>query len=79
MSVDAANEIVATFEDGGIVKFPADLTKDEFQALVAKHKEANEGQDIITPEKEAEAAKARAASLELIGVKTDDTSETETE
>lgn len=67
MSVDANNEIVATFQDGGFIKFPAGLTKDEFDALIVKHEEDNKGQEIITPEMEAEKVAERAASLELIG------------
>lgn len=67
MTVDANNEIVATFEDGGIVKFPAGLAQDEFDALITAHKETNTGQEIITPETEAKKAAERNASLELIG------------
>lgn len=67
LSVDPNNEIVATFADKSIVKFPAGLSKDEFKDLVDAHQKANEGQEIITPESEAEAAKQRAASLALIG------------
>lgn len=67
MTVDANNEIVGTFADGSIVKFPAGLTKEQFDALIAMHEEANTGQEIITPEMEAEMAAQRAASLELIG------------
>ena len=66
MSVDQNNEIVARFEDGNILKFPAGLTKTEFKALVKKNREHNEGQEIIAPEMEAEAAKQRAASMALI-------------
>lgn len=67
LSVDANNEIVATFSDESVVKFPAGLSKEEFAGLVEAHQKANEGQEVITPEKEAEAAKQRAASLALIG------------
>ncbi len=77
MSVDANNEIVATFDDGTIVKFPSGLTKAEFTKLIKAHKDANEGQEVITPEMEAEADKLRAASLALIGDKTNVPSETE--
>lgn len=67
LSVDANNEIVATFCDDSVVKFPAGLSKEEFKKLIDAHQKANEGQEIITPESEAEAAKQRAASLALIG------------
>lgn len=67
MTVDANNEIVATFEDGGIIKFPAGLSKTEFEELIEQHQVANEGQEIITPEMEAAAALARQSSLDLIG------------
>lgn len=67
LSVDDNNEIVATFSDQSIVKFPAGLSEKEFSDLIKAHKESNEGQEIITPEAEAEAAKQRAASLALIG------------
>lgn len=67
MTVDNNNEIVATFDDGGIVKFPAGLSDDEFQKLVSEHSLANAGQEIITPETEAAAAKEREASMALIG------------
>lgn len=72
MSVDANNEIVATFTDGGVVKFPAGLSQKDFDKLIADHQSANEGQEVITPESEAQAAKLRAASEALIGVKTND-------
>lgn len=67
LTVDPNNEIVATFEDGGIIKFPAGLTKDQFEELIAQHQAANEGQEIITAEMEAQKEAERAASLALIG------------
>lgn len=70
LTVDHNGEIVATFEDGSFLKFPAGLTKAEFNEQIKLHKEHNQGQEVITPEMEAEAQKQRAASLELIGDKT---------
>lgn len=37
-------EIVATCSCGHSVKFPSGLTKEEFDLLVQKHKESNQGQ-----------------------------------
>jgi len=67
MSVDDNNEIVATFADGGFVKFPAGLSEKDFEELIGLHQEHNEGQEVITPEMEAETARLRAASQALIG------------
>lgn len=67
MSVDGNNDIVATFADETIVKFPAGLDQAQLDELIAEHQEANEGQVIITPEMEAEVAAQREASLKLIG------------
>ena len=67
MSVDANDEIVATFKNGAFLKFPAGLTKEEFEAQIQAVEDANKGQEVITPEYEAEKAARRAASLELIG------------
>lgn len=67
LTVDANNEIVATFEDGGIVKFPAGVGKAELAQLIKQHQDANEGQEIITPEQEAEREAERNKALEVIG------------
>lgn len=66
-SVDHNNEIVGRFADGGIKKFPAGLNAEQFEELIARHKEANTGQVVITEELLAEQAAARNASLALIG------------
>lgn len=66
-TVDEHNEIVATFADGGTVKFPAGLTQKQFDAAVEAHQAGNEGQEVITEEMEAENAAQRKASLDLIG------------
>lgn len=71
--VDANNEIVATFENGGVVKFPAGMTQAEFEAAIVNHQAANQGQEIITPAMEAEKAKERAASEALINGTADTT------
>lgn len=65
--VDEHNDIVATFDDGGVVKFPAGLTAEEFSEAIAAHEETNLGQEVITEEMEAEKAAQREASLALIG------------
>ena len=66
-TVDHNNEIVATFADGGFVKFRAGLTAPEFEALIQAHEDSNRGQIVITPEYEAALAAERQASLDLIG------------
>lgn len=68
-TVDADNEIVCTFADGGFVKFPAGLTQEEFDKAIALHEEHNTGQEIITPETEAARLAERNNSLALIGEK----------
>lgn len=65
-TVDLNNEIVATFEDGEIIKFPAGLTKNEFETLIVQHEQANVGQEIITPEDEELTEAERQNSLDLI-------------
>lgn len=65
-TVDPNNEIVATFKDGGIIKFPAGLTRNEFETLIVQHEQANAGQEIITPEDEEIAEAERQNSLDLI-------------
>lgn len=67
MSVDDNNEIVATFKDGGIVKFPAGLSQADFDKLVQAHEDANKGQEVITEEMEQARIDARNASLKIIG------------
>lgn len=67
LSVDQNNEIVAEFKNGHFVKFPAGLDKKGFQELIDAHHALNEGQEIVTPEMEAEKEAERAASLALIG------------
>lgn len=70
LTVDANNEIVATFSDEGFVKFPAGLTSKEFDHLIAETQSANEGQEVITPEYLEAKMRDRAASLKLIGADT---------
>lgn len=66
LTVDQNNEIVATFTDGNFIKFPAGLTSEEFEAQIAAHQSANEGQVVITAEMEAAEAAERQASEALI-------------
>ncbi len=66
LAVDSNNEIIATFADGSFLKFPAGLDEGEFAAQIVAVQEANQGQEIITPEMEAQRAQQRAASEALI-------------
>ena len=43
--VDGNGEVVCTFGDGGFVKFPAGLNGNQFDALIAQHREANRRAD----------------------------------
>lgn len=72
MTVDDNNEIVATFADGGIIKFPASLTKPEFEKLITQHEKRNTGQEVITDEVLELQAAEKANSEELIGLTTND-------
>lgn len=66
LEVDANGEIVATStESGRQVKFPAGLTKTEFEKAVKEHEENNSGQQVISPEEVAaqEAARKKSDSL----------------
>lgn len=67
LTVDHNNEIVATFKDGSFLKFPAGLSKKDFEEQITLHQVHNEGQEVITPEYEAAKAAERKASLDLIG------------
>lgn len=66
LTVDANSEIVATFSDGNFIKFPAGLSKKDFENLIVLHQKHNEGQVIITPEMEAAQVAAKANSEALI-------------
>src|SRR3954462_2723955 len=61
-SVDKNNEILATFPDGHFLKFPAGSTEAEVKDLLEAHHASNEGQEVITPEQEAEMQAQREAS-----------------
>lgn len=67
LTVDANNEIVATFADKTFLKFPAGLTQEDFGAQITAVQTANEGQEVITPEIQAEQEAQRANSFALIG------------
>lgn len=66
--VDDNNEIVAEFSDGGILKFPAGLSKEELEAAVIRHNETedNLNQEIVTPEMEAERVAEKANSENVL-------------
>lgn len=64
--VEDNRELVATFADGSIVKFPAGTTEVELSLLVTKHAESNQGQEIITPEQEAAYAAERKSADDLV-------------
>ena len=38
---DRNDELIATFTDGGFVKFPAHLNSEQFTALIEAHERAN--------------------------------------
>lgn len=65
-TVDANNEVVATFEDGSFRKFPAGMTEDEIAEHAADIKAASIGQEVITPEMQAAQEEQTAASQELV-------------
>src|ERR1700730_1560010 len=65
-SADRNHEVIATFADETFVKFPAGLTPKELQKLVDEHADANDGQEVITPEQEAELEAQAAASQGLV-------------
>lgn len=64
-SVDQNGEFVCTFEDGHFIKFPGDTTEAELKKLVAEHEKQNAGQEVISPEREAEIAKNREKAEKL--------------
>lgn len=61
------SEIVATFTDSGFLKFPVDVTRADLETLVAAHRNANEGQEVITAEMLAHEAETDALLDELNG------------
>lgn len=72
-SVDANNEVVATFADGTFLKFPSGTNENDLKAAVEAHQAANEGQEVITPEQEAAAAEQRQANEDLVAKLNGDT------
>ncbi len=67
LEVDSqTGEIIATSESGRALKFPAGLSKKQFTRLLSEHKEANEGQDVISPEVLAENEKNLEKSQTLL-------------
>lgn len=66
VTVDQNGELVATSENDEIVKFPAGLTKTQFNKLVSEHNKANEGVVARTDEEVAEEEKARERSQKLV-------------
>jgi len=67
LTVDHNNDIVATFQDGSFLKFPAGLDRQQFEDQINLVQVHNQGQEVITPEYEAAKEAERAASLALIG------------
>lgn len=72
-AVDANGEIVCTFPDGHFLKFPAGTSQGELNRLVKKHEKVNKGQEVITPEMEAEREAAREKSEALVSSLNEDT------
>lgn len=64
-AADKNHEIVATFPDGHFLKFPAGTTEEQAKELIEAHRVANEGQEVITPEMEAQIEAERQASEDL--------------
>jgi hypothetical protein len=64
-AADKNHEIVATFSDGHFLKFPAGTTEAQAHKLIEAHRVANEGQEVITPEMEAQIEAERQASDDL--------------
>lgn len=60
-------ELTATFADGGFVKFPAGISRDELGKLVEAHQQANEGQEVLTEEQLAADAEMDALINDLNG------------
>lgn len=67
VTVDANNEIVATFADGHTLKFPAGIDAATLDKLIAAHEKANTGQEPVTEEQVAAQAAEQAASYAAIG------------
>lgn len=72
-TVDANGEIVCTFPDGHFLKFPAGTSQGELNRLVKKHEKVNKGQEIITPEMEAEREANREKAEALVSSLNEDT------
>lgn len=72
LEVDQNGEIVARRSDNDdsdtdeMIKFPAGLTKSEFQKLVKEHNQANEGIVARDPEELEEEEKAKERSEKLL-------------
>lgn len=59
-------EIIATCECERTVKFPANITKQEFKDLVAEHKANNSGQAVVTESMQAEEDQKKQAVESLL-------------
>lgn len=66
VEVDRNGELVAEAKTGEVVKFPAGLTKTQFQSQVNKYNKANEGVVARTAEEVEEEEKARERSQKLV-------------
>lgn len=61
------HELIATFKDGGFVKFPAGTDEEGLKKLVVAHKEANQGQEVVTDDQLAEQSEAEEFVNKLNG------------
>jgi|SRR5665213_316918 len=66
LSVDANNEIIATFANDAFIKFPPGLDEAGFEAHVAAIHESSDSQEIITDELLQQQAQATAAAHDLL-------------
>lgn len=66
-SLSPDKELVATFEGGGFLKFPAGTSQKDLDKLAKIHKVANEGQEVVTEAMLAEEKKAQAFIDKLNG------------
>lgn len=64
-TLDGNDELIATFADGGFLKFPH-VEPDELKVLIDAHESANGGQEIITEEQMRAQAKQQEANEKLL-------------
>lgn len=66
VSVDRNGEVVAEAKTGEMLKFPAGLTKSQFEKQVKEHNKANEGVKARTDKEVEEEEKAKERSQKLV-------------